>query len=98
MAAIRARGLRPWLGRQAYAAAARPRPRLLCLLCLLCAGAVQLHGHYHIKVEQAQPNLLPQPLRQRVQQPGGRAGHAVALQNGEQERTGTCSIVALDQA
>ena len=46
------------------------------------AAAVAVHGHDDVKIEQAEPGLAPQPLRQRLQQPGGRAGHAVALREG----------------
>lgn len=65
---------------------------LLCLLCP-CQGpatadlvrqcaAVAVHGDDDVKIEEVEARLLAQALRQRLQKPGGRAGHAVALQQG----------------
>jgi hypothetical protein len=56
------------------------------------AAAVQVHGHNDVKVEQAEARLGAQALGQGLQEPGGRAGHAVALRAGGDKGGGSLAL------
>lgn len=55
------------------------------------AASVAVHGHDDVKVEQAEPRLSSQALRQRLQQPCRRARHAVPLQPGAKRGSTTAA-------